>query len=226
MCPPSDLAQAKCNTSSSQLSIETIVPQTEVSRSAYKHASDLLHPSILSHSVRVFLYARKLAEHTSSTYFSESPKLDLLFTACLFHDIGTARLYDGPQRFEVEGGDAAVNHLSNYDFSEADKHNVWTAIAIHTSPGIAERIGELSRLVRIAVLTDFGRKTPSWDTLVPLKEQLEKDFTRSNIEKVLGDAVVGQAKQRPEKAPKVSWPGVMYHAWLAEPEWNGINKAF
>jgi hypothetical protein len=43
---------------------------------------------------------------------------------------------------------------------------------------------------------------------------------------VLGDAVVEQAKLNPEKAPKVSWPHAMYSAWLAEPKWKGVNKAF
>ncbi|KAF1846660.1 uncharacterized protein K460DRAFT_268217, partial [Cucurbitaria berberidis CBS 394.84] len=152
---------------------------------------------------------------------------DLLFTACLFHDIGTTNTYDtGPQRFEVEGADAAVKHLSKFGIGREDRHDVWTAIAIHTSPDIAERIGELSRLVRIAVITDFGRSTAESETLVPLREELEAKFERGGIEKVLGDAVVKQAKQRPEKAPMVSWPGVLYRAHLEEPEWDGVNKGF
>ena len=151
---------------------------------------------------------------------------DFLFTACLFHDIGTTDTYDGSQRFEVEGADAAVKHLSQFDVSDRDKHDIWAAIAIHTSPQIAERIGELSKLVRLAVITDFGRKSEAWDVLEPLREKLEEDFERCGIEKVLGDAVVEQAKKKPGKAPMVSWPGIMYKAHLAEAEWEGVNKAF
>jgi hypothetical protein len=151
---------------------------------------------------------------------------DLLFTACLFHDIGTTDTYDGPLRFEVEGADAAVKHLSQFGVGEQDKHNVWTAIAIHTSPHIAEHIDELSKLVRLAVVTDFGRKTEAWDVLEPMRKKLEEEFERGGIEKVLGDAVVEQAKTKPGKAPMVSWPGVMYKAHLAEPEWEGVNKGF
>lgn len=226
MCPPADLLDAHSATSTAYPSPESFVPQTELSKSAYEHAASLLHPSILNHSIRVYLYARALAQDHSSTYALDSAKQDLLFTACLFHDIGTTSAYDGSQRFEVEGGDAAVKHLSQFGVSETDKHDVWTAIAIHTSPGIADRIGELSRLVRIAVITDFGRKSSEWETLLPLKGTLEREFARDGIEKVLGDAVVEQAKKRPEKAPMVSWPGVMYKAWVAEPEWGGVNKAF
>ncbi|KAF1928124.1 uncharacterized protein M421DRAFT_5769 [Didymella exigua CBS 183.55] len=176
--------------------------------------------------MRVYLYAKALAKHSESVYARDPAKLDILFTACLFHDIGTTDQYDGPQRFEVEGGDAAVRHLDQYDISAADKHDVWTAIACHTSPQIAEKIGELPRLVRLAVITDFGRQSPAWGVLLPLREGMEKALGRAEIEKVLGDAVVEQAKRRPEKAPMVSWPGVMYKAHLAEPEWSGVNKMF
>jgi hypothetical protein len=172
------------------------------------------------------MYATALAKHTTSTYSLSPARHDLLFTACLFHDIGTTDTYDGPLRFEVEGADAAVKHLSQFGVGEQDKHNVWTAIAIHTSPHIAEHIDELSKLVRLAVVTDFGRKTEAWDVLEPMRKKLEEEFERGGIEKVLGDAVVEQAKTKPGKAPMVSWPGVMYKAHLAEPEWEGVNKGF
>ncbi|KAJ4337034.1 hypothetical protein N0V95_008450 [Ascochyta clinopodiicola] len=176
--------------------------------------------------MRVYLYAKALAEHSSSIYATDAAKHDLLFTACLFHDIGTTDEYDGTQRFEVEGGDAAVKHLGQFDVGQTDKHDVWTAIACHTSPQIAERIGELSKLVRLAVITDFGRKSTAWGVLVPLRKRLEREFERDEIEKALGDAVVQQAKRLPDKAPMVSWPGVMYRAHLAEPEWSGVNRMF
>jgi hypothetical protein len=176
--------------------------------------------------MRVYLYANALAEDSNSIYATVPAKHDLLFTACLFHDIGTTNEYNGSQRFEVEGGNAAVKHLTQFDVNKADKHDVWTAIACHTSPQIAERIGELSRLVRLAVITDFGRKSAAWEILVPLKEELEEQFERAEIEKVLGNAVVEQAKRHPGKAPMVSWPGVMYRAHLEDPDWSGVNKMF
>ena len=226
MCPPTQLPSSTSAPSPSSRVYSDNTPQTPISQAAFKHAAALLAPSILSHSMRVYLYAKALAEHTQSLYATDAAKRDLLFTACLFHDIGTTDEYDGSQRFEVEGGDAAVKYLSQFDVSDADKHDVWTAIACHTSPHIAERIGELSKLVRLAVITDFGRKNATSEVLEPLREALERDFGRAEIERVLGDAVVEQAKRRPEKAPMVSWPGVMYRAHLAEPEWNGVNKMF
>ena len=226
MCPPPQVSSSTSTPSPSSQVYSDNTPQTPISQAAFKHAAALLAPSILSHSMRVYLYAKALADHTQSVYATDAAKRDLLFTACLFHDIGTTDEYDGPQRFEVEGADAAAKYLSQFDVSAADKHDVWTAIACHTSPQIAERIGELSKLVRLAVITDFGRSNAASEVLEPLREALERDFGRAGIEKVLGDAVVEQAKRRPEKAPMVSWPGVMYRAHLAEPEWRGVNKMF
>ncbi|KAJ4989163.1 metal dependent phosphohydrolase [Stagonosporopsis vannaccii] len=223
MCPPSGITSA---TAPDQITYTSHIPATPISQAAFEHAASLLAPPILSHSMRVYLYASKYATHTSSVYATSATAHDLLFTACLFHDIGTASTYDGPQRFEVEGGDAAVSFLSQYNIPEADKHDVWTAIACHTSPQIAERISELARFVRIAVLTDFGRKSEAWDVLQPVRGELEARYEREGVEKVLGDAVVEQAVRRPGKAPMVSWPGVMYRAYLEEPEWDGVNKMF
>ncbi|KAG9194589.1 hypothetical protein G6011_04624 [Alternaria panax] len=228
MCPPSDLAI----TGARDLKDETYPPllgcrpDTDISKAAFAHATDLLHRAVLSHSIRVYLYADALAKHTLSKYFTDVHCRNLLFTACLFHDIGTTEQYNGSQRFEVEGADAAVGFLLAQGIDAADAHDVWTAIACHTSPGIAERIGELSRLVRIAVITDLGRKSADWEVLGPLRERLEERYERAEIEKVLGDAVVEQVKRKPDKAPKVSWPHAMYAASLAEPQWHGVNKAF
>lgn len=80
--------------------------------------------------------------------------------------------------------------------------------------------------MRIAVITDFGKNNDASSILETLRAKLESDFARDGIEKCLGDAVVEQAKEKPEKAPAVSWPNALLSAALAEPEWDGVNKAF
>jgi len=175
----------------------------------------------------VYLYAAALAKHTDSLYAGSAAKHDLLFVACLFHDIGTSDNYNTAVRFEIDGADAASTFLQKWEVSEQDRHEVWTAIACHTSPHIAERIAELSRLVRVGVLSDFGRPSEyAGQVLQPLKEKLEKDFPRNDIEQCLGNAVVAQAKEKPEKAPMVSWPGALLKAALENPDWDGPNDAF
>ncbi|MEU4098206.1 HD domain-containing protein [Streptomyces sp. NPDC026673] len=182
----------------------------------------ILHPAILNHSVRVWL----LADHVGRQEGVAERDREALAVACLFHDAGTARSHDGPQRFEVEGADAAREFLSPHGWPAPLVQKIWEAIALHTSPGIAERMGTLPRLVRLGVMADFGRAGPTGpqykEELAPLLDLLP----RMNIEAVLADAVVEQALRCPEKAPRSSWPGGLLAAHLAHPEHKGVNPAF
>jgi hypothetical protein len=238
MCPIDSSAAHVPNPSTPSLnpaSPPDIVPKDSLSISAYSLAARLLHAPLLNHSIRVYLYAKHLASLEHSTYLSSS-RLPLLFTACILHDIGTTTHYDGPQRFEVEGADAAYhflrsNELNSEPVSEADAHEVWVAIALHTSPGIGERITPLARLVRLAVLLDFGKRTiatATGDEMASdeVRGRFESLFPRLEVEKMLGDVVVEQALRRPEKAPAASWPGILLRSHKEDPGWEGVNKAF
>ena len=62
---------------------------------------------IVDHSVRSFLYARLLAGHEGSLNDAAYDQ-DLLFAACVMHDLGLGSLAAGQARFEVEGADLAA----------------------------------------------------------------------------------------------------------------------
>ncbi|MDQ0767108.1 HD domain-containing protein [Streptomyces canus] len=188
-------------------------------KDAYEHVRGLLHPAIFNHSIRVWIIANNAAAGLSLT----TEECDALAVACLFHDAGTATEYDGPQRFEVEGADAASDFLAERGFDPTLRKQVWEAIALHTSPGIAERMGPLTRLVRLGVTVDFSGNVGEAD-----KELLGllRQFPRADIELVLGNAVVAQAVMRPSKAPAASWPGGLLAAHLANPKNPGVNEAF
>ncbi|TKA23126.1 hypothetical protein B0A50_07156 [Salinomyces thailandicus] len=205
--------------------IPDVVPSDEVSTSAYDNASRELLKPILNHSLRVFLFAKALAAREHSDWASPR-RLPLLFAACIYHDMGTSCGAHSPSRFEVEGADAAERDLRSLSVSETDAHEVWVAIALHTSPHIAERISSLARLVRLAVLMDFKRKDALTLTTEEEVAEFEGLFPRLEAEQVLGDAVVQQALKRPEKAPAASWAGVLLKSKLENPDWEGVNKAF
>ncbi|MGW0926791.1 HD domain-containing protein [Streptomyces sp. NPDC002755] len=197
-----------------------------VGAAAYQHVASFLHPAILNHSVRVWLFADQVgkAEKISAA------EREALAVACMFHDAGTAAVHDGPQRFEVEGADAALAFLSDHgsalhhEFDAALRREIWNAIALHTSAGIAERMGTLPRLVRLGVTTDFGTFSDALaDTELP--DSIDR-FPRCDIEQVLGDAVVAQALRDRDKAPPASWPGVLLAAHLANGSRTGANTAF
>jgi hypothetical protein len=166
-------------------------------------ALDTLRPlmlaPILGHSVRTLLLAS--AECRVSGW--DVDPVDLLI-ACLFHDSGTIPDHS-PERFEVAGADRAVEFARGAGRDVTSRRAIWDAVALHTSPGIAERHEPLTRAVRSGVLADFGSPAHI-ERHRALIDELERRYPRDGVERVLADAVVAAARTTPSKAPPSSWP--------------------
>jgi HD superfamily phosphohydrolase YqeK len=195
------------------------LPMTDNARTTWQFAMGRLGCAIFNHSVRTYLHACREASRLELAAGRDYDD-EVLFCACLLHDIGTAAEFDGPQRFEVEGADAAVTLLSSLGFGAADTQQVWQAISLHTSPGIAERMGPLTLLLRRGVVADFSEHGGAFEI-----EQLHQAYPRSQVEIALADAVVAQALDNAAKAPASSWPGGLLRAHLADPD-QLTNSAF
>jgi hypothetical protein len=174
--------------------------------SAAAHAAlDLVRANesaaIANHSVRAFLFATLIADHRGVTDFDPS----LLFFSCVLHDIGLSELGNRRQRFEVDGADVAAEFLAQLGFSAVDRGAVWEAIALHTSAGIAERLGPVTELTRRGIGADFGR-----DTDFVSDEQaalIHAAYPRLAMERSLVDEIVAQAQGHPEKSVRYTFPG-------------------
>jgi hypothetical protein len=154
-----------------------------------------------NHSIRSYLFGALLAEHRG---FESGRDFDpqLLFLSCVLHDIGLSDAGNRTQRFEVDGADVAAEFLTGQGLSAAEVDIVWESIALHTSPGIAERRGAVADLTRGGVGLDFGR-----DVDFVSEEQgaaIHAAYPRLAMATVLADEIVAQARVRPEKAPRYS----------------------
>ncbi|MBE3012042.1 HD domain-containing protein [Microbispora sp. NEAU-D428] len=160
-------------------------------------------PSVANHSVRSFLFAQLLAAHEGCL---EDPAYDrdLLFAATVLHDLGTGDLAKGEARFEVEGADLAADLLREHRVAEADIDRVWEAIALHASPGIAERRGLLAYLTRQGVAIDFG-----WNAEIVSgwEKRIHAAYPRLALARSLVDAIVERAARSAAAAPRYSIGG-------------------
>lgn len=228
--------------------VPSCVPNDAFCQALYHHVQAQLDPDILNHSLRVYVFASALSQidltsiaHLQPTagpeIFASPTKpsgvdTSLLFIASMFHDMGTSANHDHDQRFEVCGADAAADYMQTHGMTDlTDQRKVWEAVALHTSPGIAERMGVLTRTVRMAVKADFGHELYRSLLSDGLVNATESKLPRGEIEKVLGESIAGQAErregeERKAKAPAVSWPWNLLRCSLEEPEWKGINKGF
>ncbi|MET9273262.1 HD domain-containing protein [Kribbella sp. NPDC003557] len=146
-------------------------------------------PPIANHSVRSFFFAQLVAEREGCTTDAAYDR-DLLYAATVLHDLGAGDLAKGEARFEVEGADLAAELLRRHGLAEADVDRVWEAIALHTSPGIAERRGLLAYLTRAGVGVDFGA---GLDGASEWERRIHAEYPRLDMARSLVDAIVERA---------------------------------
>lgn len=127
------------------------VPDTAAVAEATRHLQETTSPLVYHHSRRVYFFGRIHAERLGAR-----PDPELLYLAAMFHDTGLATPFsDVEQRFEVDGADHGRRFLLERGFSAAAAETVWTAIALHTTPGIPGRMGPEIATTHFGVLTDI-----------------------------------------------------------------------
>lgn len=126
------------------------VPDTAAVAEATRLIRDTTSPLLYHHSRRVFLFGQ-----IHAMLLGVDPDPELLYLAAMFHDTGLATPFSGAeQRFEVDGADHARKFLVDHGFSAQAADIVWTAIALHTTPGIPDRMGAEIAATYLGVLTD------------------------------------------------------------------------
>jgi hypothetical protein len=152
---------------------------------------------IAGHSIRTFLYARLLAGNDGSLNDAAYDQ-DLLFAACVMHDLGLGSRAAGQARFEVEGADLAAGLLTEHGVAAPDVDRVWEAIALHSSDGIAHRRGLLTYLTHRGVFIDAGRDTGLPDDLI---QRIHAAYPHRAGKRYLADAIADHASRSEAAAP-------------------------
>jgi hypothetical protein len=161
------------------------IPDTATTAAATRFAREHTSPLIYHHSRRVFVFGSLRAEALGL-----KPDPELLYVASVLHDTGLLTPFsDAEQRFEVDGADHAKRLLLEHCAAPAEADKVWTAIALHTTPGIPTRMGPEIAATHIGVLVDvLGLWLDTFDA-----EQLEEitaahprgDFTSGFLQALL-----------------------------------------
>jgi len=162
------------------------VPAGPLAEAALSIARSSESASVANHSLRSYYFAELLAAHEGCLDDAAYDR-DLLFAATVMHDLGAGGLAKGEARFEVEGADLAAAVLREHGVAEPDTDRVWEAIALHTSPGIAERRGLLAYLTREGVGIDFGRR---WEIVSAWAPQIHAAYPRLMMVPSLVEAIV------------------------------------
>lgn len=126
------------------------VPDSAMARAATQLVRDTENDLLYHHSRRVFFWGALTGERRKLKYDAE-----LLYMGAMFHDMGLTKAYASKDlRFEVDGANTARDFLKSYDIPERDIEDVWTAIALHTTPGVPEHMRPTIALVTAGVEMD------------------------------------------------------------------------
>lgn len=185
----------------SEITTAIALPQTPLADSALALALRMESPAIANHSIRSFLFARLFAEQAGASPGADYDT-DLLFAACVLHDIGLSEAANGTLRFEVDGANKAAEFLIEQGLGAVAVDAVWEAIALHTSPHIAEHRGALCNFTRTGITLDFGFGSEFISDEVGAA--IHERYPRHSMATSLVNIIVEQATARPDKAPPFS----------------------
>ena len=126
------------------------IPDSAIARAATQLVRDTEDDLLFHHSRRVFFWGALTGERRSLKYDAE-----LLYLGAMFHDMGLTPAHANPDlRFEVDGANAARDFMASYGVADRDIEDVWTAIALHTTPGIPVHMRPTVALVTAGVEMD------------------------------------------------------------------------
>jgi hypothetical protein len=133
------------------LKIEGIsIPDSKLAREVTELVRNTESPLLFNHSSRVYFFGALAGSQRGLKYDPE-----LLYTGAMFHDMGLTPKYSSKnERFEVDGANAARAFLLGHGISQQDIDTVWTAIALHTTPGIPQHMHPVVALLTAGVEMD------------------------------------------------------------------------
>ncbi|WP_277961071.1 HD domain-containing protein [Pseudomonas sp. RIT-To-2] len=160
------------------------IPDTAMAREITELVRDTESELLFHHSSRVYYFGALAGRKRGLTFDAE-----LLYAGCMFHDMGlTHRCSSACERFEVDGANAARDFLKGHHIDQHDIDTVWTAIALHTTPGIPQHMHPVVALVTAGVEMDvLGLTYPQYsnaerDAIVaahPRSAQFKEDIIQA-----------------------------------------------
>ncbi|MGI4976236.1 MAG: HD domain-containing protein [Janthinobacterium lividum] len=129
---------------------DAAIPDSRLARAITEFVRDTETALLFNHSSRVYGFGAIAGLHLGLSFDRE-----LLYAGAMFHDMGLMPAHaSATERFEVDGANAARAFLREHAIPEADVQTVWTAVALHTTPGIPVHMHPVVALVTAGVEMD------------------------------------------------------------------------
>ena len=167
------------------------VPDTPLVSSAIDYARQYSEPYLFNHVMRSWLFAEALAQLNRASYDRE-----VLAVATILHDLGLAKAFEGPLRFEVEGANAARAFARKAGLDDRRAQLIWDTAALNSTPSIALHKEAEVALSTTGIALDWG----GWGYETLGDQQITMivgAFPRLGMKEQFTHAVCGIVEQRP-----------------------------
>jgi len=120
------------NASQTRLIAGISVPDGPLITAVIDHAQRLSEPYLFNHAMRSWLFAEAIGRIKGIDYDRE-----VVAIGTILHDIGLTASVLGPNRFEVNGANAALSFIKGNGLSDRRAQLIWDLVALNSTPSLA-----------------------------------------------------------------------------------------
>jgi hypothetical protein len=168
------------------------VPDGPLITAVIEHAQRLSEPYLFNHAMRSWLFAEAIGHIKGIDYDRE-----VVAIGTILHDIGLTASVLGPNRFEVNGADAALSFLKGKGLSDRRSQLIWDIVALNSTPSLALHKEPEVAVGTMGIGLDYGgfgvEALPTADV-----ERILSAFPRLRMKQQFADACCRLVKARPE----------------------------
>jgi hypothetical protein len=177
--------------------VEALLTRVEVaaiagSADAVEYAQRISEPYLFNHAMRSWLFAEATGRMKGVAYDRE-----IVAIGTILHDIGLTASVSGPNRFEVNGADAALSFVRGKGLSDCRAQLVWDLIALNSTPSLALHEEPEVSVGTMGIGLDYGgfgvQTLPAGDL-----ERIFSVFPRLRMKQRFADTCCRLVTEKPE----------------------------
>src|SRR5262245_5047770 len=127
------------------------VPDNPLITAVIEYAQRLSEPYLFNHAMRSWLFAEAIGRQKGIDYDQE-----VVAIGTILHDIGLTAGVSGPNRFEVNGADAALSLIRGKGLSDRRARLIWDLIALNSTPSLALHKEPEVEVGTMGIALDYG----------------------------------------------------------------------
>jgi hypothetical protein len=168
------------------------VADTPLITAVVEYAQRLSEPYLFNHAMRSWLFAEATGRIRGLDYDRE-----IVAIGTVLHDIGLTTSVSGPNRFEVNGADAALSFIKGKGLSDRRAQLIWDLVALNSTPSLALHKEPEVAVGTMGIGLDYGgfgvQALPAGDL-----ERILSAFPRLKMKQRFADTCCRLVAEKPE----------------------------